>query len=182
MNGLSGFDVELIEDPYLPTDITSLNGVEVPSIGFFTGSHEDYHRPTDDVETLNYAGIDRIVELASAVVERLATRFDAPAFVKVEQPARQGSQAAMRIFTGTIPDYTQEADGLLLSGVVGGGPADTAGLQAGDLIVELAGQSIANIYDYTYALDLLRVDQPASVTFIRDDNQIEVELIPEARQ
>ena len=182
LNGLSGFDVELIEDPYLPTDITSLNGVEVPSIGFFTGSHEDYHRPTDDVETLNYAGIDRIVELASAVVERLATRFDAPAFVKVEQPARQGSQAAMRIFTGTIPDYTQEADGLLLSGVVGGGPADTAGLQAGDLIVELAGQSIANIYDYTYALDLLRVDQPVSVTFIRDDNQIEVELIPEARQ
>ncbi len=182
LNGLSGFDVELIEDPYLPTDITSLNGVEVPSIGFFTGSHEDYHRPTDDVETLNYAGIDRIVELASAVVERLAIRSDAPAFVKVEQPARQGSQAAMRIFTGTIPDYTQEADGLLLSGVVGGGPADTAGLQAGDLIVELAGQSIANIYDYTYALDLLRVNQPASVTFIRDDNQIEVELIPEARQ
>ena len=88
----------------------------------------------------------------------------------------------MRIFTGTIPDYTQEAEGLLLSGVVGGGPADDAGLQGGDIIIALSGQSITNIYDYTYALDLLRVDEPVQVVYMRDGERMEAELVPEARQ
>ena len=89
---------------------------------------------------------------------------------------------AIRIFTGTIPDYSSEVDGLLLSGVMAGGPAETAGLREGDIIVELAGQSIANIYDYTYALDVLKVGEPASVVFMRDGERIETELVPEARQ
>ena len=182
LNESVGFDLEFITDPYLPTDVTSLNQAAVPSVGFFTGSHEDYHRPTDDAETLNFEGLDRIAELATAVAARLATRPEPLVFVRVEQPAQRGSQAAMRIFTGTIPDYTQEAEGLLLSGVVGGGPADTAGLQGGDIIIELSGQSIANIYDYTYALDLLRVDQPARVVYVRDGERMEAELVPEARQ
>ena len=182
LNESVGFDLAFITDPYLPTDVTSLNQADVPSLGFFTGSHEDYHRPTDDAETLNFAGLDRIAELATAVAMRLAMRPDPPVFVRVEQPAQRGSQAVMRIFTGTIPDYTQEAEGLLLSGVVGGGPADDAGLQGGDIIIELSGQSIANIYDYTYALDLLRVDQPVQVVYVRDGERMEAELVPEARQ
>ena len=182
LNGALDFDLQLIADPYLPTDIMSLNSAEVPSVGFFTGSHEDYHRPTDDAETLNYVGLDRIADLGAAVAERLTTQPDPPTFVRVEQPAQQGSQAVMRIFTGTIPDYAQEVEGLLLSGVVAGGPADDAGLQGGDVIIELAGHSIANIYDYTYALDLLRVDQAASVVFMRDGGRVEAELIPQARQ
>ena len=182
LNESAGFDLSFITDPYLPTDVTSLNRVGVPSVGFFTGSHEDYHRPTDDAETLNFAGLDRIVELATAVAVRVATRPDPPVFVRVEQPSQRGGQAVMRIFTGTIPDYTQEADGLLLSGVVGGGPADQAGLEGGDIIVALSGQSIANIYDYTYALDLLRVGQPAQVVYMRGGERMEAELVPETRQ
>ena len=89
---------------------------------------------------------------------------------------------AIRIFTGTIPDYSSEVEGLLLSGVMGGGPAETAGLREGDIIVELAGQSITNIYDYTYALDILKVGEAASVAFMREGVRIETELIPEARQ
>ena len=88
----------------------------------------------------------------------------------------------MRIFTGTIPDYAQEAEGLRLSGVIAGGPAEAAGLTGGDVIVELAGQVIADIYDYTYALDLLKVDEPATVVFVRDSERVESELVPEARQ
>ncbi len=71
----------------------------------------------------------------------------------------------MRVFTGTIPDYTSEVKGLLLGGVVGGGPAEQAGLAKGDVIVEIAGQSIANIYDYTYALELLKIGQPVKVAY-----------------
>ena len=74
-----------------------------------------------------------------------------------------GGRAGVRVFTGTIPDYSSDVKGLLLSGVIGGGPAEQAGLQKGDVIVEIAGQTIANIYDYTYALDVLKIGQPAKV-------------------
>ncbi len=74
----------------------------------------------------------------------------------------------MRVFTGTIPDYSTEVKGLLLGGVIGGGPAEQAGLQKGDVIVEIAGQTIANIYDYTYALEVLKIGEPAKVVYMRD--------------
>ena len=62
--------------------------------------------------------------------------------------------------------------------MIAGGPAESAGLQGGDLIVSLAGQAIANIYDYTYALDILKVGEPAEVTYVRGGERITAELIP----
>ena len=182
LNAPIGFELSFVADPYLPTDSRELNAAEVPSLAFFTGSHEDYHRPTDDADTLNYEGLNRITELATAVAKHLVTTPEPPDFIEVVQGVRQTGQAVMRIFTGTIPDYASEAEGLLLSGVIAGGPAQAAGLQGGDLIVSLAGQTIANIYDYTYALDLLKVGEPAEVIFVRDGERITAELIPEARQ
>ncbi len=88
----------------------------------------------------------------------------------------------MRIFTGTIPDYATEVKGLLLGGVIGGGPAEQAGLQKGDIIIEIAGQSIANIYDYTYALELLKIGQPAKVFYTRNGERRETTLTPAARK
>jgi S1-C subfamily serine protease len=88
----------------------------------------------------------------------------------------------VRVTTGTIPDYATEVKGLLLSGVIGGGPAEQAGLMKGDVIVEIAGQSIANIYDYTYALELLKVDQPVKVVYLRGGMRREAQLTPAARR
>ena len=84
----------------------------------------------------------------------------------------------MRVFTGTIPDYSTEVKGLLLSGVIGGGPAEQAGLQKGDVIVEIAGQTIANIYDYTYALEVLKIGEPAKVVYLRSGERKETTLTP----
>ncbi|MNC85612.1 PDZ domain (Also known as DHR or GLGF) [compost metagenome] len=72
--------------------------------------------------------------------------------------------------------------GLLLGGVIGGGPAEKSGLQKGDVIVEIAGQTIANIYDYTYALELLKVDQPVKVVYMRGNERRETELTPTIRK
>ncbi len=182
LNEPIGFELSFVSDPYLPTDVMSLNAAEVPSLNFFTGSHDDYHRPTDDSNAINYEGLDRVAELGRAIAVHLASRVDPPDFIKVEQSGQRAGQAMMRIFTGTIPDYAQEVDGLLLSGVVGGGPAEVAGLQGGDIIVSLAGQSIGDIYDYTYALDVLKVDEPTEVIVMRDGGRLVLELIPEARE
>jgi S1-C subfamily serine protease len=66
--------------------------------------------------------------------------------------------------------------------VIGGGPAEQAGLMKGDLVVEIAGQSITNIYDYTYALELLKVGTPVKVVYMRAGQRHEVMLTPAARR
>jgi Zn-dependent M28 family amino/carboxypeptidase len=181
-NVTAGFDLQLQQDPYLPTDVASFNQAGVPSLNFFTGSHSDYHRPTDTADKINYEDLDRIVSFATGIAKKLVDMDQSPEFVKVDQPSQGGGRAGIRVFTGTIPDYTSEVKGLLLGGVVGGGPAEKAGLQKGDVIVELAGQSIANVYDYTYALELLKIGEPVKVVYQRDNKRVETTLTPAARR
>jgi Zn-dependent M28 family amino/carboxypeptidase len=170
-------------DPNLPTDSASFNLAGVPTLAFFTGTHEDYHRPTDTADKVNVPGIDRIVAYATTIVRRVADAADAPAFSKVEAQTRgRGARDGIRLYTGTIPDYASEAKGLLLGGVSAGGPAEEAGLQKGDVIVELGGQSIANVYDYTYALDVLKAGEPAKVIYLRNGEKRETTLTPRARR
>jgi Zn-dependent M28 family amino/carboxypeptidase len=170
-------------DPNLPTDSASFNLAGVPTLAFFTGTHEDYHRPTDTADRVNAAGIDRIVAYATTIVRSVADGADAPAFSKVESQTRgRGARDGIRLYTGTIPDYSSETKGLLLGGVSAGGPAEAAGLQKGDVIIELGGQSIANVYDYTYALDVLKADEAAKVVYLRNGEKKETTLTPRARR
>lgn len=181
-NVAAGFDLVLQDDPYQPTDVASFNQASIPSLAFFTGTHTDYHRPSDTADKINYEDLDRIVQFATALARRIGDAADAPQFTKVDQPAQGGGRAGVRVFTGTIPDYATEVKGLLLGGVIGGGPAEQAGLQKGDVIVELAGQSIANIYDYTYALEVLKIGEPVKVIYLRGGERRETMLTPGARK
>lgn len=182
-NVAAGFDLTLQDDPYQPTDVGTFNQASVASLAFFTGAHVDYHKPSDTAEKINYEDLDRIATFGSGIAKRLLDLDEAPAFTKVEQKTDSGGgRAGLRIFTGTIPDYATDVKGLLLGGVIGGGPAEQAGLQKGDVIVEIAGQSIANIYDYTYALELLKIGQPAKVIYLRNGERRETTLTPGARK
>ena len=80
-----GFNLTLQTDPYLPTDVTAFYPKEVPVLSFFTGGHEDYNRPTDDPEKLNYDGIERISDLAHGIVLDLIGATDRPEYVRVER-------------------------------------------------------------------------------------------------
>jgi hypothetical protein len=181
-NVRAGFDIAIQPDPYQPTDVSSFNEAGIPSLNFTTGAHTDYHKPSDTADKINYDDLDRVVDLAAAVTRQLLDLETAPQFTKVEQSSQTASRTGLRVFTGTVPDYTAEVKGLLLGGVVGGGPAETAGLQKGDVIVEIAGQSITNIYDYTFALELLKVDQPVKVVYTRGGKRIETTLTPTVRR
>jgi hypothetical protein len=182
-NVAAGFDLVVQPDPYQPTDIATFNQAGVPSLSFTTGSHVDYHKPSDTADKIDYEDLDRIVDFAAAIVRATGELDPAPAFVKVDQPtSRVTSMAGVRVTTGTIPDYTSDVSGLLLGGVIGGGPAEQAGLAKGDVIVEIAGQTIANIYDYTYALELLKVNESVKVVYLRDGKRAETQLTPAARR
>jgi Zn-dependent M28 family amino/carboxypeptidase len=182
-NVAAGFDLVVQEDPYQPTDVATFNAASIPSLTFFTGTHADYHKPSDTADKIDYEDLDRVADFAAAIARRLEDNPAAPAFTKVDQQLQQGAgRAGVRLFTGTIPDYSTEVKGLLLGGVVGGGPAEQAGLRKGDVIVEIAGQTIANIYDYTYALDILKIGQPAKVIYMREGKKLETMLTPGARK
>lgn len=181
-NVAAGFDLALQDDPYQPTDVASFNQARVPSLNFFTGAHADYHRPSDTADKIDYEDLDRVAAFAAAIARRVDALERPPEFAHVEEKASSRPiRAGVRVFTGTIPDYASTAKGLALSGVIGGGPADRAGLQKGDTIVEIAGHPVANIYDYTYALDALRIGEPAKVVYLRAGERRETTLVPATR-
>ena len=181
-NVAAGFNLNLQPDPYQPTDVATFNQASVPSLNFTTGAHLDYHKPSDTPDKINYEDLDRIAEFATTIAARLMESDQAPQFVKVEQSSQTVSRTGVRLFTGTVPDYAADAKGLLLGGVIGGGPAEQAGLQKGDVIIEIAGQTIANIYDYTYALELLKIGEPVKVVYMRGSERRETTLTPAARR
>ena len=182
-NVAAGFNLTLQDDPYLPTDTTPFYPKNVPVLAFFTGSHENYHRPADDTDTLNYEGLERITRFARLITLDLVKDAQRPDYLKVERAAgNAGSRESVRAYLGTIPDYATDITGVKLTGTRGGSPADKSGLKAGDIIVEFAGQKIANIYDYTYALDAVKIGVPIQVVVTRDGQRIEVTVTPEARR
>ena len=181
-NVAAGFNLTLQEDPYLPTDTTPFYPKNVPVIAFFTGSHEEYHRPADKPDTLNYEGLERIAKFARALVGDLASGAERPAYAKVEKKDGGGGREQLRAYLGTIPDYAQEVAGVKISGTRGGSPAEKAGLKSGDIIVEFAGQKIANIYDYTYAMDAVKIGQPVKVVVLRDGKRVELMATPTTRK
>jgi len=181
-NVVAGLDLTLQDDPYLPTDSTAFYQAGIPAIHFFTGSHENYHKPTDTADKINYEGLEEVVTFATLMTRKIS-RLDAPlAYAEVERKRESGTDRdTVRAYTGTIPNYTEEIEGLLLSGVVGGGPADQAGLQKGDVIVKFGDREIANIYDYTFALDVAKVDEPLEVVYLRDGKRQVTTLTPTSR-
>ena len=178
-NVIAGFDLTLQQDPYLPTDTTSFYPKGIPVLAWFTGSHEEYHRPADDPDTLNYEGIERVTRFASNMVRDLTKGGERPDYVKVEKSTKGGNRDAIRVYLGTIPNYASEdVKGVLLSGVRGGAPADKAGMKAGDIIVRFAGKDIANIYDYTYALNAVKVGKPVEIEVMRKGKRIKFTVTP----
>ena len=182
-NVAAGFALTLQDDPYLPTDTTSLYPKRIPVLNFFTGSHDDYHRPTDTADKLNLDGLERITQFARQIVLDLATAPARPDLARVERSdTGTGSRDTLRAYLGSIPDYSTEIKGVKLSGVRAGSPAEKGGLKSGDVIVEFGSQKIANIYDYTYALDAVKIGTPVKVTVLRDGQRVEVTVTPEARK
>ena len=178
-----GLAIQPHQESSLPTDATSFYNQQIPTLAAFTGAHTDYHTPTDTSEKLDYEGLRDIALLMSRISTSLAVRSDAPDFLESQGSARIAPRANLRAYLGTIPDYANsEVTGLLLSGVTKGGPADEAGLRGGDVIVELAGRKIENIYDYTFAIEALKIGETTSVTVNRSGNNVILSITPGSRE
>ncbi len=165
----SRLPLDVRDDAYLPTDSTSFYTRSLPVLSAFTGAHAEYHTPRDRPELLNDEGAAAIADLFTRVAVALSRAEEPPEFEAQPLPAASPNRGGLRVFLGTIPDYSEtDVVGVRLAGVAPAGPAEAAGLRRGDTIVEVDGQTIENLYDFTFALEALRVGEQARIVVLRD--------------
>jgi Tol biopolymer transport system component len=171
-------ECQLGGDGYGPSDQTPFYAAGVPVLHFFTGAHNDYHKPSDDAEFINAAGGARIALLAGNLAIQVSG-IEGLTYKESEAPPVQGDVRGYGASLGTIPDYTGAPDdktGMLLAGVRAGGPADKAGLLRGDRVIQLMGREIRDIYDLMYVLRDAKPGEQASIVVERGDQRIETTI------
>jgi hypothetical protein len=142
---------------------------KIPALHFFSGVHADYHKPSDDVERFEAEGTAKVVGLC---VELIARIQNARQLAWIEPPApEQGGMrigAPMRVWFGTVPEYSYEGKGLLLAGTSAGSPAEKAGMLAGDVLVQVGDVKVDTIQDFMYALQIYKAGDVVLAKFLRD--------------
>lgn len=178
-NAKFDFELSLNNSGFAPSDQSVFFAKEVPVLHFFTGLHDDYHTPGDDWEKINSEGQKKVLLLMSDLIMRLDTQEDKVAFTNIEEPKKASSK--FNVYLGTIPDYSNQIEGVKLMGVRNGSPADKAGLKDDDTIVEYNGKQIKNLYDYVYALGDSKPGIPTSLVVIRNYKPLSLIIVPESK-
>lgn len=178
-----GLPLALSDDTYLPTDATSFYLAGVPILSAFTGAHSDYHTPRDTADKIDYEDLARVARLIGLVAQGVASAETAPEYVEIAPRGTGTNRRTGRAYLGTIPDYAEtDIQGVLLSGVANESPAAAAGIQSGDVLVEMAGQELANIYDFTRVLDSLKIGEEVVAVVMRDGARVELRVTPASRE
>ncbi|MGB7922887.1 MAG: M20/M25/M40 family metallo-hydrolase [Pyrinomonadaceae bacterium] len=180
---LRRFALTLNEDGYGPSDHASFYSKQVPVLFFWTGTHEDYHKPSDTADKINYQDEARIISLVADIARSVGEGERRPAYMATARSESTGrSSMSFRVSLGTIPNYADSTTGLTLDGVRDDSPASRAGLKAGDRIVRLAGRDVRNVYDYTYALGEMKAGEVYEVEIVRAGQTLKLKITPVARK
>ncbi len=183
-SGLKIKTVAGMTDGFGGSDHQSFYSKGIPVLFAFTGIHRDYHKPSDDADRINYAGMARIADYLELLVLDVVRRPERPAFVRLAErrgtrtadPARMGSS----VYLGTMPDYeaaSQEgAEGMRIQGVSEGSPAEKGGLKGGDVIIRLGGKRVGTIYDFMETLGAHKPGDEVDVVVKRDGKEVELRV------
>ena len=181
MDPTKQFFLTLNEDGYGPSDHQSFYIKQVPVLFFWTGTHDDYHKPSDTADKINYEGEAHIVSFVERIIRDIDKSDKRPVYTVAKSDSR-GRAMGFRVYLGTIPNYADSNDGLKLDGVRDDSPASKAGLKAGDKIVKMAGREVKNVYDYTYALGEMKAGQEYEVEIVRGSERLTLKIIPAGRK
>jgi C-terminal processing protease CtpA/Prc len=168
------------DEGYGPSDHSSFYSMDIPVLFFFTGLHEDYHRPSDKWDKINSEGEVQVLDLVADLINVLDFNQSKPDFIKTVEKKEQ-TMRGFRVTLGIVPDYSSDADGLQIMGVKPGGPADVAGLQKGDVIIKFGTHEVKNIYDYTYALGDFKPGDESEVVVKRGTETITFKVLMTGR-
>lgn len=170
------FHLQLNDDGFGPSDHSSFYGKKIPVLFFFTGTHADYHKPSDTAEKINYDGEYEIVRF----VERIVNALDASATRPTYEVAKSApvARTAFNVSLGTVPNYAETSDGLHLDAVRDNSPAAKAGVKGGDIVIKLAGKEVRNISDYMFALGEMKAGETYEIVVRRGNETLTLKIVP----
>ncbi|MEO5675214.1 MAG: M20/M25/M40 family metallo-hydrolase [Chitinophagales bacterium] len=157
-----------------PSDHTSFYLENIPVLFFFTGYQEDYHKPTDDADKINYSGERDILRL----IQHLIMELDKKGTLRFSKTKSTGNEEIpqFKVRLGIVPDYSFEGNGLRVDGVNEGEPASKAGILKGDVIISLGDYTVTDIYAYMHALAAHKKGDTAPVKILRNSQEIQLKV------
>jgi hypothetical protein len=156
-----------------PSDHTSFYLADIPVLHFFTGQHEDYHKPGDDSDKLNYDGMNLISNYIFNIISDLDNNGKLP-FRKTKNESE--SVPRFKVGLGVIPDYMFDGKGMRIDGVSEDKPAQKAGLQKGDIVIQLGDSVVTNLMSYMRALSIFEKGNKTKVIVKRGKKEVEAAI------
>jgi hypothetical protein len=172
-----GLTVRGVGDGFGPSDQSSFFAKNIPVLHFFTDLHDDYHRASDDADKINAAGEAKVIALAAGVVRAIDARDTRLTFVRGAPPVAAGPRTGSNVYLGSIPDMAAgEVKGLKLTGVRAGSPADSGGIKAGDVVVELGGKAVTDLQSYSDALYSYKPGDVVEIVVMRGTERLRLRV------
>jgi hypothetical protein len=169
-----GFELVLQESGVGPSDHTSFYLQDIPVLHFFTGQHEDYHKPSDDAGLLNYEGMELIaayiLELSNAMEKQEEVAFRATKNESEETPR-------FKVAMGVIPDYLYSGEGMRIDGVSEDKPAQKAGLRKGDIVIQMGDSTVVDMMSYMRALSVFETGDETTVVVEREGEKVTAKIV-----
>ena len=170
----AGFELVLSESGVGPSDHTSFYLADVPVLHFFTGQHEDYHKPTDTADKLNYAGMVRIADFSVCIVKELGV-LDSIPFTKTKDSSSDDAPR-FKVTLGVVPDYLFNGPGMRIDGVSEERPAQIAGMKKGDIVVRIGEIQVLDMMGYMEGLSKFEAGETTEVEFLRNGTSMTAEV------
>jgi len=169
------------------SDQNSFLTTEIPAIHFFTGPHEDYHKVSDEIDKVNFAGLERVTNYASELARYLAYRHRPLTYVpgskqqqiKIEKMNKKGNR---KVSIGFMPDFAMESGGVKVGPVFPGGPAAEVGIQTGDIIVAIDNEVVDSLIDYSTILRDHAPGDTISLTIKRGAESLPLKVVLQERK
>ena len=156
-----------------PSDHTSFYLADIPVLHFFTGQHEDYHKPGDDSEKLNYDGM----HLISDYIFNIITDLDDNGKISFRKTKNESEDTPrFKVGLGVIPDYLFDGKGMRIDGISEDKPAQKAGLKKGDIVIKLGDSLVTNMMSYMRALSVFEEGSSTKVVVKRGNEEVEKEI------
>lgn len=158
------------------SDHTSFYLKDIPALHFFTGNHQDYHKPQDDASRVNFEGLKSVTDYIMVMLEKLDKKGKLE-FTKTKEDENKRTVSAFKVTLGVMPDYVYNGKGMRVDGVIDGRPASSAGLEDGDVIIQMGDMEIKDIYDYMDGLSKFEKGQRTFITIKRGDDVLKKEVV-----
>jgi hypothetical protein len=172
--GMMGLRIKTSESGVGPSDQTSFYLDSIPAIHFFSGTHSDYHKPSDDEPLINYDGAVKIIRIIKQVVNKLndAGKIN---YIKTKDDSNEDAPR-FKVTLGVVPDYAFEGEGMRIDGVSDGRPASKAGLLKGDIVIQLGENKITDMMTYMKALGKFTKGETTKVKVKRGKEEVEKDI------